>query len=180
MNTYLDNNNIGQEDLILDDRWELEELDSDAEVKAAIAKKLEEAKQDKGAVPRTFQLKSSKFEEPLAATSPILQIARRTNTINRSKKHRKGLYDAVPEGTVLVKTTDATLTLKVPGQKETVQNKADVAKADVATATAKKSTFFAYCDSNYLLTKSIGSDYFKPMFPMLKLHEQRLYKTTIY
>ena len=126
--SYLDNNIIEQEDLIMDDRWELEELDSDAEVKAAKAKKLEEAKSDKGEVPRTFKLHSAQFEEPLASTSPRLQLARQTNTTNRSKKHLQGLYDAVPEGTVLVKTTDATLTLKVPGQKETVLNKADVAK----------------------------------------------------
>ena len=132
INNCLDNNIIGQDDLISDDRWELEDLDSDAEVKAAKAKKLNEAKLDKGEIPRTFQLQSSKFEEPLANKSPKLQLARKTNAINRSKKNLQGLYDAVPEGTVLVKTTDATLTLKVPGQKETVLNKADVAKFGTA------------------------------------------------
>ena len=58
IDSYLDNSIIGQEDLISDDRWELEELDSDAEVKVAKAKKLKEAKSDKGEIPRTFKLHS--------------------------------------------------------------------------------------------------------------------------
>ena len=132
INTYLDNNIIGQEDLILDDRWELEDLDSDAEAKAAEARKLEEAKQDKWEVSRTFQLQSLKIEESLAVTSPKLQLAGKMITAKRSKKHLQGLYDADPEGTSLVKATDATLTLKVPGQKETVPNKANVAKFGTA------------------------------------------------
>ena len=125
INTYLDNNIIEQEDLISDQV-------SYAEVKAAKAKKLEDAKQDKGEVPRTFRQQFSKFEEHLAATSSKLQLARKTIAENRSKKHLKELYDAVPKGTVLVKTTDATFTRKVPGQRETVLNKADVAEFGTA------------------------------------------------
>ena len=45
----------------------------------------------------------------------------------RSKKNLQGLYEAVPDDTVLVKTTDATLTLKMPGQKDTVPNKSNMA-----------------------------------------------------
>ena len=123
---------MGQEEPISDARWELEDLDSDAEVNAAKARKLEEAKQDKGEVSRTFQLQSLKIEESLAVTSPKLQLAGKMITAKRSKKHLQGLYNAVPEGISLVKTTDATLTLKVPGQKETVRNKADVAKFGTA------------------------------------------------
>ena len=73
-------------------------------------------------------MESSKFEEPLAKTSPRLLLARKNIATNRSKKNLQGLYEAVPEGTVLVKTTDATLTLKMPGQKDTVLHKSDVAK----------------------------------------------------
>ena len=73
-------------------------------------------------------MESSKFEEPLAKTSPKALLARKNLATTRSKKNLQGLYEAVPEGTVLVKTTDATLTLKMPGQKNTVLNKSDVAK----------------------------------------------------
>ena len=128
INAYLDDNIIVQEDLISDERWEQSDLDSDSEVKAAKAKKLKEAREDIGDVPRIIKMESSKFEEPLAKTSPRLLLARKNLATTRSKKNLQGLYEAVPEGTVLVKTTDATLTLKMPGQKDTVLNKSDVAK----------------------------------------------------
>ena len=113
----LDDNIIGQEDLISDERWEQSDLDSDREVMEAKAKKLKEAKKDTGDIPRIIKIESSKFEEPLAETSPKLLLARKNPATTRSKKNLQGLYEAVPEDTVLVKTTDATLTLKMPGQK---------------------------------------------------------------
>ena len=70
----------------------------------------------------------SKFEEPLAKTGPRLLSARKNIATTRSRKNLQGLYEAVPEGAVLVKTTDATLTLKMPGQKDMVLHKSDVAK----------------------------------------------------
>ena len=94
----------------------------------AKAKKLKEAKEDIGDIPRIIKNESSNFEKPLAKTSPKLLLARKNLASIRSKKNLQGLYEAVPEGTVLVKTTDATLTLKMPGQKDTVLNKSDVAK----------------------------------------------------
>ena len=94
----------------------------------AKAKKLRKAKEDTGDIPRIIKMESSKFEEPLAETSPKLLLARKNLATTRSKKNLQGLYEAVLEGTVLVKTTDATLTLNMPGQKDTVLNKSDVAK----------------------------------------------------
>ena len=73
-------------------------------------------------------MQSSKFEEPLAKSSPRLLLARKNIATTRSKENLQGLYEAVPGGTVLVKTTDATLTLKMLGQKDTVLHKSDVAK----------------------------------------------------
>ena len=102
---------IGQEDLISDERWEQSDLDSDREVKEAKAKKLREAKEDSRDIPRVIKMESSEFEEPLAKTSPRLLLAKKNIATTRSKKNLQGLYEAVPEGTVFVKTTDATLTL---------------------------------------------------------------------
>ena len=93
----------------------------------AKAKKLKEAKEHTGDIPRIIKMESSKFEKPLAETSPKLLLARKKLATTRSKKNLQGLPEAVPEGTVPVKTTDATLTLKMPGQKDTVLNKSDVA-----------------------------------------------------
>ena len=56
INIHIDNNIIRQEDLILDNRWKLQHLDSDAEV------------------PRTIRLQSSKLEELLVATSQKHQL----------------------------------------------------------------------------------------------------------
>ena len=83
---------------------------------------------DNGEVPRIIKLPSTNFEQPLARNSPRLQLARKTLAASRNKKQLQGLYEAIPEGAALVKTTDSTVTIKVPGQQDTVLNKSDVAK----------------------------------------------------
>ena len=109
IHAYLDDNFIGQEDLISDERWEQSDLDSDREVKEAKAKKLKEAKEDNGDIPRVIKMESSKFEEPLAKTSPRLLLARKNIATTRSKKNLQGhlrsrtrghgISGSVPEGT---------------------------------------------------------------------------------
>ena len=123
----LDDNIIGEEELISQDKWYDENLDSDNEVRATKQRKLQEAKDDKGEVPRIIKLPSANFEQPLARNSPRLQLARKTLAASRNKKQLQGLYEAIPEGAALVKTTDSTVTIKVPGQQDTVLNKSDVA-----------------------------------------------------
>ena len=97
-------------------------------MRATKQRKLQEAKDDKGEVSRIIKLPSANFDQPLARNSPRLQIARKTLAASRNKKQLQGLYDAIPEGAALVKTTDSTVTIKVPGQQDTVLNKSDVAK----------------------------------------------------
>ena len=89
---------------------------------------LQEAKDDEGAVPRIIKLPSANFEQPLARNSTRLQLARKTLAASRNEKQLQGLYEAIPEGAALVKTTDSTVTIKVPGQQNTVLNKSDIAK----------------------------------------------------
>ena len=67
-------------------------------------------------------------KKPLARNSLQLQLARKTLAASRNKKQLQGLYEAIPEGAALVKTTDSTVTIKVPGQQDTVLNKSDVEK----------------------------------------------------
>ena len=125
---YLDDNIIGEDELISQEKWYDEDLDSDNEVRATKQRKLQEAKDDKGEVPRIVKLPSANFEQPLARNSPRLQLARKTLAASRNKKQLQGLYEAIPEGAALVKTTDSTVTIKVPGQQDTVLKKSDVAK----------------------------------------------------
>ena len=125
---YLDDNIIGEEELISQDKRYDENLDSDNEVRATKQRKLQEAKDDKGEVPRIIKLPSANFDQPLARNSPRLQLARKTLAASRNKKQLQGLYEAIPEGAALVKTTDSTVTIKVPGQQDTVLNKSDVTK----------------------------------------------------
>ena len=125
---YLDDNIIGDEELISEERWYDEDLDSEAEVQEAKRQKLEDAKSDNSEIPRIFTLPSTNIQQPLARQSPRLQLARRTLVAQRNKKQLQGIYEAIPEGAALVKTTDTTLTIKVPGQQDTVLNK----KSDVA------------------------------------------------
>ena len=54
--TEFDDNIIGQEDLISDERWEQSYLDSDREVKEAKTKKLRQAKDDTGDIPRIIKM----------------------------------------------------------------------------------------------------------------------------
>ena len=125
---YLDDNIIGEEELISQDKLYDEDLDSDNEVRTTKQQKLQEAKDDVGEVPRIIKLSSANFAEPLARNSPRLQLARKTLAASRNKKKLPGFYAAIPEGAAPVKTTDSTVTIKVPGQKDTVLNKSDIAK----------------------------------------------------
>ena len=103
-------------------------MDSDNDVRTTKQRKLQEDKDDEGEVPRIIKLPSANFEEPLARNSPRLQLAQKTLAASRNKKQLQGLYEAIPEGAALVKTTDSTVTIKVPGQQDTVLNKSDIAK----------------------------------------------------
>ena len=103
-------------------------MDSDNEVRTNKQRKLQEAKDDEGEVPRIIKLPSANFEQPLARNSPRLQLARKTLAASRNRKQLQGLYEAIPEGAALVKTTDSTMTIKVPGQQDTVLNNSDIAK----------------------------------------------------
>ena len=94
---------MGDEELIPEENWYDEELDSDAEVREAKRKKLEDAKNDSSEISRTFKLPSSNIEQPLTRHSPRLQLARRTLAAQRNKKQLKGIYEAIPEGAALVK-----------------------------------------------------------------------------
>ena len=94
--------------------------------------KLEDAKSDNSEIPRIFTLPSTSIQQPLARQSPRLQLARRTLAAQRNKKQLQGIYEVIPEGAALVKTTDTTLTIKVPGQQDTVLNKSDVARLGTA------------------------------------------------
>ena len=125
---YLDDNIIGEDELISQDKWYDEDLDSDEEVRTTKQRKLQEARNDEGEIPRTFKLPKANFEEPLASNSPRLQLARKTLAASRNKKQLQGLYEAIPEGAALVKSTNNTITVKVPGQQDTVLNKSDIAK----------------------------------------------------
>ena len=127
---YLDDNIIGDEDLISQDEWYDEDLNSDAEVKASKQRRLQEAKDDEGEVPRIIRLPAANFEEPSARNSPRLHLARKTLAAQRNKKQLQGFYEAFPKGAAFVKTTDSTATIKVPGQQDTVLNKSDVLKFD--------------------------------------------------
>ena len=129
---YLDDNIIGDEELIPEERWYDEDLDSEAEVQEAKRQKLEDAKSDNSEIPRIFTLPSTSIQQPLARQSPRLQLARRTLAAQRNKKQLQGIYEAIPEGAALVKTTDTTLAIKVPGQQDTVLNKSDVARFGTA------------------------------------------------
>ena len=129
---YLDDNIIGDEELISEERWYDEDLDSEAEVQEAKRQKLEDAKSDNSEIPRIFTLPSTNIQQPLARQSPRLQLARRTLAAQSNKKQLQGIYEAIPEGAALVKTTDTTLNIKVPRQQDTVLNKSDVARFGTA------------------------------------------------
>ena len=118
--------------MISEERLHDEDLYSEAEVQQAKRQKLEDAKSDNSEIPRIFKLPSTNIQQPLARQSPRLQLARRTLAAQRNKKQLQGIYEATPEGAALVKTTDTTLTIKVPGQQDTILNKSDVARFGTA------------------------------------------------
>ena len=125
---YLDDNIMGADKLISDKRWEQEDLNSDEEVRTSKERMLTAAKNDTGEIPQTFRMTPQSTLEPVAESSKGLQLARKTFASTRSKKQLQGLYEAIPEGAAIVKTSGSTLTIKYPGQDDTVQHKSEVAR----------------------------------------------------
>ena len=119
---------MGNDELISDERWIQETLDSYEEVKASKQRMLSAALNDKGEIPRTFRMASHTPLQPLAENSKGLQLARKTLAATRSKKQLQGLYEAIPENAALVKMTGSTMTIKCPGQDDTVLQKSEVAR----------------------------------------------------
>ena len=124
---------MGADELISDERWEQEDLDSDEEVRTSKERMLTAAKNDTGEIPRTFRMTTQSTLQPIAESSKGLQLARKTIASSRSKKQLQGLYEAIPEGAALVKTSGSTLTIKYPGQDDTVLHKSEVARFGTST-----------------------------------------------
>ena len=125
---YLDDNIIGDDELLSDERWVQETLDSDKEVKQSKQRLLSAAMNDKGEVPRTFRMTPQTPLQPLTESSKGLQLSRKTFAATRCKKQLQGLYEAIPEGAALVKTSGSTMTIKYPGKDDTVLHKLGVAR----------------------------------------------------
>ena len=120
---YLDDNIMGNDGLISDERWIQEKLDKDEEVKASKQRMLSKALNNKGEVPRTFRMSTHSPLQPLAENSKELKVARKTLSNTRSKKQLQGLYEAIPEGAALIKTSGSTMTIKYPGQDDFTNQK---------------------------------------------------------
>ena len=125
---YLDDNIVGEDELISDERWEQEDLNSDEEVRTSKESMHTAAKNDTGEVPRSFRMTPHSTLEPVAESSKGLQLARKTITSTRSKKQLQGLCEAIPEDAALVKTSKSTLAIKCPGQDNTVLHMSDLAR----------------------------------------------------
>ena len=119
---------MGEVELISDERWEQEDLNSDKEVRTSKARMLTAAKNDTGEIPQAFRMNPHSTLEPVAESSKGLQLARKTIASTRSKNQLQGLYEAIPEGAALVKTSNSTLTIKYPGQDDTFLHKSDAAR----------------------------------------------------
>ena len=91
-----------------DMEWVLESLDSDQEVRNS-SERMSAAK-DKGEITRASPMPPKSCLEPIAGNSRGQPRARKTLEVTRSKKQLQGLYEAVPEGTAMAKTTCCTMT----------------------------------------------------------------------
>ena len=80
------------------------------------------AQSDKSEIPRTQARPEN------TAESSCLQIARKIVAASRSRKQLKSIYESIPDGASLEKTTDSALTIKVPDQDDTVLQKSEVAR----------------------------------------------------
>ena len=102
---------MGEDELISDERWEQKDLNSKEEVRTSKERMLTAAKNNTGEIHRTFRMIPQSTLEPVAESSKGLQIARKTIASTRSKNQLQGLYEAIPEGAALVKTSGSTLTI---------------------------------------------------------------------
>ena len=68
---------MGNDELISDERWIQETLDSDEEVKASKQRMLSKALNDKSEIPRTFRMSTHSPLQPLAENSKELNSQER-------------------------------------------------------------------------------------------------------
>ena len=116
------------DELISDERWIQETLESDEEVKASKQRILSSALNDKGEIPCIFRMASHTPLQPLAENSKELQLVRKTLAATRSKKQLQGLHETILVVAALLKTSGSTMTIKCPGQDDTVLHKSEVAR----------------------------------------------------
>ena len=114
---------ISEEELISEMKWYKVDLDSDDELQESKRRYLEESKYDDSEILKTFKFPSAAFEEPLSRNSPRLLLKRKILAASGNKKQLQRIHEAIPEGAALVKTIDSTLTIKVPGQQDTLLKK---------------------------------------------------------
>ena len=84
-----DDNIMGEDELISAERWEQEDLNSDEEVRTSKERMLTAAYNDTGEIPRTFRMTPHSILEPVAESSKVVQLARKTIASTRSKKQTK-------------------------------------------------------------------------------------------
>ena len=64
---------------------------------------------------------------PVSPDSRRLNNVRRVNPVQKSKKNLQGTYKSLPEGAEIVNTSGTMITIKTPGQQETVISKSNIA-----------------------------------------------------
>ena len=106
---------MGDDELISDERLNQETLDSAEEVRVSKEQMLTASQNDKNEIPRTLRMTPQSPLESVAESGKYLQFARKTPDSSRSKKQLQGLYEAIPEGAALIKTSSSTMTIKYPG-----------------------------------------------------------------
>ena len=88
---------MGNDELISDERWIQETLDSDEEVKASKQRMLSAELNDKGEIPRTFRVASHTPLQPSAENSKGLQLARKPSPLLEAKSSFKGSTKPFPK-----------------------------------------------------------------------------------
>ena len=119
----LDYDTFGSEELIDDSNWRDEDLLSEEEIK-----RNKDRIREATSAQNLFKFLPSSSSQPVNPSSTRIKFARKNSNVKSRRKSLEGLHETIPAGASIIKTSDSTVTIRVPGRPDTDIHKADLAK----------------------------------------------------
>ena len=114
----LDYDTFGREEFIDESKWKDEDLLSDEEIERN-KDRIRKATSNQN----LFKFLPFSSSQPVNPASTRIKLARKISNAKSGRKSLEGLYETIPEGASIIKTSDSTVTIRVPGRPDTKYTK---------------------------------------------------------